>query len=161
MFKIGDDVVYKKDVCEIKDIKKYNDTEYYILIPISDSSLKISVPVENKNGFLRNIISKEEVMNIIASIPSIGIIKSDNKLIENDYKRLINSDTHEDLIKIIKTSYLRNKERTDNNKKTSDKDTNYLRRAEEYLYNEFSVVLGMDYDQTKSYVISEVKKING
>ena len=37
--------------------------------------------------------------------------------------------THEDLIKIIKTTYLRNKERLDNNKKTTDKDNYYFNQA--------------------------------
>ena len=36
------------------------------------------------------------------------------------------------------------------------KDTNYFNQAEKYLYNEFSVVLGMSYDDTKQYVIDKV-----
>ena len=40
-----------------------------------------------------------------------------------------------------------------------DKDNHYFKLAEEYLYGEFSVVLGMSYDDTKSFVISEVSKL--
>ena len=45
MFKIGDKVVYKRKVCVIKDItlNKFTDKECYILIPIDDDSLKITV----------------------------------------------------------------------------------------------------------------------
>lgn len=57
------------------------------------------------------------VEEIIQSIPTIETIKSDSKILEQEYKLLIQSGTHEDLIKIIKTTYLRNKERLDNNKK--------------------------------------------
>ena len=67
--------------------------------------------------------------------------------------------THEDLIKIIKTTYLRNKERIDNNKKTTDKDNHYFNQAELYLYNEFSVVLNLTYDETKEYVLNAVNKL--
>lgn len=68
--------------------------------------------------------------------------------------------THEDLIKIIKTTYFRNKERIDNNKKTTDKDNYYFNQAELYLYNEFSVVLNLTYEETRQYVIDKLNKLN-
>lgn len=155
MFNIGDFVVYKRDVCKIVNIKN----EYYVLVPITDNSLKISVPVTNKFGFIRNLISKNEIMKIIKKIPNIETIETNDKLIENEYKNLMNTGSHEDLIKIIKTTYLRNKERIDNNKKIGDKDNNYFSLAEKYLYNEFAIVLNMSYDDTKKYVIEQVCKI--
>ena len=41
MFKIGDKVVYKRNVCTIKNIElnKFSNKECYILIPIDDESL--------------------------------------------------------------------------------------------------------------------------
>lgn len=68
--------------------------------------------------------------------------------------------TWEDLVKIIKTSYLRNKERIDSNKKITDKDNYYFNQAEQYLYNEFSQVLNLSYENTKNYIICEVSKIS-
>ena len=49
MYKVGDYIVYKRDVCKVKEIKEkyYNNTDYYVLNPISDLSLKINVPVNN------------------------------------------------------------------------------------------------------------------
>ena len=139
----------------VVDIKN----NYYVLVPITDNSLKISVPVDNKLGFIRNLISKNEVMEIIKKIPDIEVIETNDKLIENEYKVLMNRGTHIDLIKIIKTTYLRNKERLDNNKKIGDKDNNYFNLAEKYLYNEFAIALNMNYDDTKKYVIEQVCKI--
>ena len=161
MFNIGDYVVYKRDVCKIKEIKKngFNNKDYYVLIPIDDNTLIIDVPMDNKSGLLRPIIEKNEVENIINSIVNIPIIKVDNKLIENEYKQLLNSGKHEDLIKVIKTTYLRNKERTDMSKKIGDKDDLYFKRAEQLLYNEFSIALNMNYDDTKKYVIDAVSAI--
>ena len=59
MFKIGKYVVYKRNVCVVKDIalNKFTNKECYILIPIDDDSLKITVPVELGNTQIRNIIS--------------------------------------------------------------------------------------------------------
>lgn len=158
MYNIGDYIIYLKDVCKILDIKeKYmNNTDYYILSPINDKSLKLNIPINNKS--IRNLISKEEVNNIINNILNIEILEYDDKTIEFEYKKLLTSGTHEDLIKIIKTSYLRNKKRIDNKKKISDKDKNYFELAEKYLYTEFSIVLDMSFDDTREYVIDKVLK---
>lgn len=159
MYKSGELLVYKKDVCVVSEIKeKYmRNMDYYILTPISDNSLKIQIPTNS--SAIRSLITKEKLTEIIKSIPQIETIKSDSKILENDYKQLMQNGTHEDLIKIIKTTYLRNKKRIDNNKKTTDKDNYYFNQAELYLYNEFSVVLNLTYEETKEYIIKEVNKL--
>jgi len=160
MYKVNDKLIYKKDVCVVEEIKeKYmRDTDYYVLSPITDSSLKIQIPTNSSS--LRSLITKEQVEEIINNIPNIEIIKSESKTLEQDYKLLMQKGTHEDLIKIIKTTYLRNKERIDNNKKTTDKDNYYFNQAELYLYNEFSVVLNLSYDETKQYVIDKLTTLS-
>lgn len=161
MFNINDHVVYKKDVCIIKDIKEnhLDNSSYYVLVPITDESLKIEVPTTNRLGYLRNLISENEIQSIIQNIPNIPTIDENNRLIENEYKELLRSGSFEDLIKIIKTTYLRNKERTNNKKKLSDKDNTYFELAEKYLYTEFSIVLNKSYEETKKYVEDEVRKL--
>ena len=57
MFKIGDYVIYRRDLCTIKDII---DNKYYKLSLIDDNTLSINVPIDNKFGLLRKPISKEE-----------------------------------------------------------------------------------------------------
>lgn len=157
MYKENDYVMYKNDVCKVKQIKhnNINDKDYYVLIPIEDESLIIDVPTENKLGFLRDIISKEDALNLIKNmkyIEPLDIINEKN--IENTYKELICSNNHENLIKIIKTSYLRNKARENSKKKISEKDFNYFEKAEKYLYNELAVALNKSFDETKEYIIN-------
>ena len=152
MKKINDYIVYRKQVCKIADIKD----DKYILISISDDSIKMQVPIDSK--LLRDLITKEEVDKLLIEMPSIDVINNNDKMIEGEYKVLMASGTHQDLIKIIKTTYLRNEQRKMNNKKISDKDNEYFERAEKYLYEELSVVLNMNYDETKNYVIDKVTK---
>lgn len=161
MFKEGDFVVYKKDVVKIVGIKinQLNQQNYYVLVQINDDSLKIDVPVDNHLGHIRALMSKKDLEELIKKIPNISVIETNNKLIENEYRTLLNKGSHEDLIKIIKTTYLRNKERIDNNKKIGDKDNHYFLLAEKYLYTEISLVLKVSYDEAKEYVINEVLKI--
>lgn len=158
MFKINEYIVYNKDICKVEKILKnfYNEEDYYELSSISDQSLNIKIPISSKK--IRNLISKEKLNEIIISIPSIEIIKDNDKMIESTYKTLMQSATHEELISIIKTTYLRNEKRINDNKKVSEIDDSYFRTAEKYLYNEFSIVLNKTYDETKEYVINEVLK---
>lgn len=161
MYKENDYLVYGKDVCQVEKIeeKKFNNEDYYLLRPIKNKSLKISAPVSDRAGKIRALITKEEINNLISKMPSLSIITTDDKFIESEYKKLLSNNTHEDLIRIIKTTYLRNKARLDNNKKIAEKDKTYFELAEEYLYNEFSIVLDKSYDETKEYIISEVSKL--
>ena len=101
-----------------------NGKDYYILVPINDESLIIDIPSDNRMGFIRNIISKEDAEKLIKKIPKIETLKNiDDKYIEKTYKELLYNGDLEDLIKIIKTTYLRNDFRIKSNKKISDKDT--------------------------------------
>ena len=157
MFNINDYVIYNHDVCKINGFTSFRDREYYVLNSLSDSSLKINVPVDNKN--IRGLITKEKIYDLINEIPSIQVVDVDSKNIDGVYKSLLDDGSYESLISIIKTSYLINKDRLDNGKKVRDKDNYYFNLAEQYLYGEFSVVLGMSYDDTKNYVINEVSKL--
>ena len=159
MFELGQFVVYKKDVCKIKDIKEKNDVSYYVLVPIDDDSLTITVTMNN--DFLRKVISKEEAEEIIKNIPNVEIIESNNKLIESEYKKLLQNGNHYDLIKIIKTTYTRNDSRRQAGKKIGDKDKDYFEKSERYLYNELSLALGMSFLECKEYIINKVMELVG
>lgn len=159
MFKINDYLVYRKEVCKVTEIKEYkNDFLYYVITPINDTSLRIEVPTDS--SVIRPLISKRKIQTIIEEIPNIKEIAENDRLLENKYKELLKSGTYNDLITIIKTTYLRNETRDKEKKKRSEKDTTYFNLAEKYLYTEFSVVLGKSYEDTKEYVISKVKEIN-
>ena len=104
-------------------------------------------------NYLRYPISKKEAEKLIEKIPLIKELNTNEKLIENEYKNLMKTNKHEDIIKIIKTTYLRNKERQLNGKKITDKDTDYFQKAEYYLYNELRISLNMTYEECKNFII--------
>lgn len=159
MKNIGEYIIYRRDVCKIIDIKKnhLNQLDYYVLVPIKDITLHIDVPIDNRLGYIKDLMSREEVETLIQKIPDISIIEDDDWHLEGRYKELLDSGEHENLIKIIKTTYLRNKHRLDNKKKISEKDKYYFDLAEHYLYDEISVILNMSFDETKEYVIGRLE----
>ena len=146
MYKVGDYLVYKKDVCKVLDIID----NIYLLVPISDPSLKIKVSVDSDG--IRELVSENELNKLISDIPSIDIINCDDKMIEYEYKQLLGNGCFEDLIKVIKTTYLRNKERLANKKKKNLKDSEYMEKAEKLLYPEVGIVLNLSFEETKNKI---------
>lgn len=116
------------------------------------------MPIDS--NFLKKVITKEEIDRLLLEIPEINTIDLGEKQIEQEYKELMKSGTHEDLVKIIKTSYLRNQIRILNNKRISEIDDEYFRRAEKYLYEEIGIVLNLSFENTKEYIINKLKKAN-
>lgn len=161
MYKVNDIVVYKRDLCKVVEIRKNRLTNLnsYIMVPILDESLKIEVPVDNNLPYIRDVISKEEADNLIKKIPNIKTLQLDSKNLDSEYKYLYNSASLEDLITIIKTTYLRNDERLKTRKKVSEKDSSFFEKAEKSLYNELAISYNMSYENTRDYVINEMEKI--
>ena len=158
MYNVNDYLVYKNDVCKVKEIKKayIKDIDYYFLCPKEDESLIIKVPVSNKE--IRNIISKEEALNLIDKIKNITELDINDKNLENQYKDLMNNHNLEDIIKVIKTTYLRNKKREDEGKKIGEKDNLYFVKAENRLYDELSISLNMTSKEVKNFIIQKFEK---
>lgn len=160
MYNSGDVVVYGRDVYRIKDVKDNYlfDKTYYIMNPIDDDSLVTSVSVDT-TSYLRDVITKEETEDLIAKISFIEIVQASDRDIEYEYKQLLRENTLEALITIIKTTYMRNMMRQNQNKRISEKDEQYFNQAERQLYNELSISLHLTVDDTKRYVIDSVKAL--
>ena len=78
MYKKGDYVIkIPEGICEIEDVGCLDisgvnkDKEYYALAPINQKGSKIYIPVDNVHGRIRNIISKEDAIAFIKSMPDI------------------------------------------------------------------------------------------
>ena len=107
------------------------------------------------------IISFEEANKLIKRIPKIDPIEDINeKNLETKYKEMLNTGIHENLIRIIKTTYLRNERRINNKKKISEKDDTYFKLAEKYLYNELSISLNMTVEEVKKHIFEIVNSDN-
>lgn len=159
MFHIGDYVLYKRELCVVKAKKEnyHMGKDYYVLSSVNDPSLSIEVPTDNANGFLRNVMTEEEAHELIDKIPYIVPIVAEERQLESEYRTLLRSNQYEDLIKIIKTTYLRNEAKKHAGKKEAEKDASYFRKAENYLYSELAVALHMSYEDVKQYVIEQVQ----
>lgn len=161
MFKVGEIVVHKRDVCKVTNItKNYREGEdFYKLSPISDNSLTIFTPVSNERGMIRKIISKAEAKKLIERIPEIEPLEAEGRALANEYKALVENGEHDDLIRIIKTAHIRNAFNSKNNKKPNENDKTFFRLAESILYSELATALGMELAETRGYVVEQIVKL--
>lgn len=156
MYKINDYLIYKREVCIVKDLTKINNQDYYILENKNDPSLKISLPTKEEKAFLRPLSTFREIAKALDNINNIKTLDLNERNLEEQYKSLLQGNTLEDLIIIIKTTYLRNEMRKSNKKHLSDKDTFYKELAENYLFNEVAYSMQISYDNAKELVLNKL-----
>lgn len=163
MYKVNDIVVYRRDVCKIvgKHRSDFTGEMCYDLVPYlkQDGSVKMQVPVSNRAGNLRDLITEDEIRELIISAPDIQTLENKPANMKSQYAALLKGNDIQDLICIIKTSYGRNKARMEQHKKLASIDDEYLQKAEKYLYQEISVALGKTYEEAKAYFEDEVAKL--
>ncbi len=161
MYKINDVVVFRRNVCKVvgREVSDMTGEDCYVLEPYHkvEGSMVMKVPVANKAGNLRNVMTKEEVDSLIREFPLIKALADKPANMKSQYVALLKSNKLEDLLCIMKTSLARNKTRIENKKKAAAIDGEYLSKAEKYLFDEISVALGLSYDESKDYFMNGLK----
>ena len=164
MFEIGDYVICgNKGVCVVENITTLNisgvdkEREYYILKPFYVTGSTVYVPVDSPKESMRYVLKREEAQKLIEMIPDIPMLVITNeKLSEQIYRECIKTNCCEDLVKIIKTIYTRKQKRIQAGRKVTAVDAKYFHMAEESLYGELAVSLGMSRDAVEGYIAETI-----
>ena len=167
MFNIGDTVIYAtQGICKIEEkIQKElkgKMTEYFVLRPIYEKSSTIFLPLENATlmSRLRSILSKDEIINIIKTIPSKETIWIENEnLRKTKYGEIIVRGEPTELIQLIKTLFLHEKKQKERGRKFHLTDEAFLKDAEKILYDEFAYVLNIKKDEVVPFISEQLKKL--
>lgn len=160
MFQVNEVIVYgKHGVCKIIAKGKIDmpmidkNKEYYTLMPCKEKATIVYAPVENNKTIMRYVLTLEEVNNLLKEVPNLQEIPIENERErEICYKETLGSCDCRELIRIIKTLYLRKQARLESGKKTTAVDERYFYLAEDQLYGELSFVLG----KTKDEIIKDI-----
>lgn len=149
-------------VCRIADvtIKDFSGQEetYYILKPIFDDRSTFFVPVKNSSAQkLRPLLSIEEVNALIEGISCQDVIGiEDEKHRKDAYKKIIESGDRGEMMRLIKTLYMRKEEQQKAGKKQHIIDEHFMKEAESILYDEFAYVLQIEKDDIVPYIKKEM-----
>lgn len=165
MFQIGEFVIYGlQGVCKVVDIGHPGisgvpkDRLYYTLTPTRCPGDKIFTPVDNTKTVMRPVISREEAMNLIDGMNAMEMFEiPDERKREFYYKNAIKKCDCGELVKIIKTTYLRKKSRNAAGKKAIADDEKYFKIAEDTLYAELAIALDMDPENVKKFILDHMQ----
>lgn len=151
-------------VCRVEDIciRDYGagKKEYYVLQPVFDLRSTLSIPVDAPAfaTHARELLTKDEVIEIIDSVPSAEAewIKDDKERIET-FRSLLEGGVRKDIAVLIRTLYLHKKELAAKGKKLRSSDEAIMQRAEKLLYGEFAWVLGIEPKDVVDFIKNRVE----
>lgn len=166
MFKKGDYVVCGNNgICKVTDVTTLNMSSapknrlYYILKPVYAEASTVYIPVDNHKAALRAALSAKDAHALIEKMPSLDLVWVENeKQRELTYKECLKRNTCEEYVRIIKTLYLRKQERLAKGQKIIGLDERYLKLAEDFLYGELAVALGIEKKRVEEYITEEIEK---
>ena len=166
MFEKGEYIIYGgSGVCQVEDIVTMDmkgvprDRLFYVLKPSDQKGGKIFTPVDSEKAYMRSILTKEEASRLIEQIPDIEELWIRNeKLREAQYKACMKSCDCKVWVRIIKTLYVRKKQRNAQGKKITSTDKKYLHMAENYLYSELEIPLGIAKENMENYITEQIEQ---
>jgi len=164
MFSVGDYIVYGSNgVCQVTDIGPMklpgmnSDRLYYTMTPCYIKGSSISTPVDNEKVVMRYVMTKEEADSLVSRLRDIARLSiPEEKRREQEYKTALLSCNPEAIVSVIKEIYERMQTRLAEGKKVTSADAKYFHIAEESLYGELAISLGMEKDDVKPYIMEKM-----
>lgn len=166
MFNKNDYIVYgSMSVCKVLDIIEEDNIyigrkSYYVIQPVySDKNTIIKIPTDNKKIFMRHLLSEEEVMSIIESIPNIEVLRIENDRQRSEhFKSVIKNSVCEELAQLVKSIAINEEEKLSIGKKLSKTDEDFKKTAEKLIDEEFATVLKIPVQDVSSFILNHISQ---
>ena len=169
MYEVGDLIVYgSMGVCRVEAIgappgSAFDpDKSYYTLAPLYKGG-HIYAPTDT-SIFMRPVISRDRALSLIKRIPDIDESVYENEtrqvsLLREHYQSLLRSHDCVDLVHLIKSVYVKRQSLAKNGKSLGQVEAQFMRQAEDALYEELAVALDIPRGDVKAYVEEAVERI--
>ena len=164
MYQIGDLIVYgSTGVCRVEAVETprhrpgEEERQYYLLRPLYQDGT-IRIPIDTK-VFMRPVISREEAEKLIDAIPGMNAEVYHERnftQLAAHYQEALGSHECSDLIELVMSIYAKKQDAESKKRKFGQVDARFMKRAESLLYGEFSVALGIPFDDVQGYIASRV-----
>lgn len=164
MYEIGDTVVYgTQGVCRIEGVQtrkvQGEYVDYLVLRPVYEKDSTIFVPKNNEKlvGKMRNILSAEEIYEIIAELPDKDPVWiDDDNARKMHYQQIIDEGDRAKIMLIIKTIYDHKLKQEEKGRHLHQADEYILSQAEKLLHNEFALVLDIKPEDVVPFVTKQM-----
>lgn len=151
-------------VCRVETVetrvlpKGAGEAQFYVLKPIYQTC-SVSTPVDNDKILMRPVISREEAERLIDTIPNVHAEAYHNKVLRQlseHYEAIIKLYDCAGLIELLLSTYDKRRQCVRQKKKFGAMDERYMKRAEDMLFGEFAVALGIDKNEVPDYIIRRI-----
>lgn len=168
MYNIGEIIVYgATGVCQVEAIGKLTlagfpaDVDYYTLQPLSDNHREVIYVPLSTNVFMRKAVTRRQAEGYIALVPEIQPIEPQGrnpKAISDFYSRLFGSYDIKNLLAVIVSLVIKKREAAQKGKRLNQTQMTYLKRAQELVYNEFSIALNCPRSEVEERIESLIDR---
>jgi CarD family transcriptional regulator len=132
---------------------------YYVLHPLEDSRLKISVPVDSQKVTMLDLIHGDEAEEILEGFRLPGMSWIEIATQRNQiYSSIVKTGNRKEIAMIVNT--LKRKKREDENKgkKLHKQDDKLLTLAQNVLFTELALSLGKTFEKLDEMVSGMIKE---
>ena len=160
MYQVGDWIFYgNTGACKVTDVSERKlpgmekEMLYYTLQPLDDSC-SISTPANGKI-FTRPLITREAAEALIDAIPDIDAEAYHNPVLRQlseHYEKSLNTHDCLSLIKMTMSIHAKKEAAVSQKKKLGAVDEKFMKRAEDLLFGELSVALGIRKAEVADYI---------
>ena len=169
MFSIGDKIIYGSDgvftVSEYASspIDKHDTRQFYVLRPVyGPVGNVIMTPVDNERAKMRPVMSREEAISFVDSLPSIEVLTVEREKNRREiYRKTLELASVESLVSIIKTVQVRRIELAKVKKRPSESDNDYEKKAKHCLYGELSIALEIPVSDVERFIECRLESMAG
>ncbi|MFZ0444943.1 MAG: CarD family transcriptional regulator [Bacillus sp. (in: firmicutes)] len=164
MFNIGDTIIYSvHGLCQIDDIceKTYSDVtrNYYVLHPLSQTNLTISVPVDSDKVIMLETMNREQAEEILKSFNEPGILwVEDVKKRKLQYNNIVKTGDRREIAKIANSLMRKNLEYSLDKKRMYDQDRRLLSTIQDLLFKELANSLDRSFEDISAQVDELIQK---
>jgi CarD family transcriptional regulator len=161
VFEKGEYVVYGNlGVCKVQDLvtRRFEGLEaehlYYVLEPVYQGGV-LYVPADNPKIYIRRVISADEANRLIDTLPETrgeAFHSHSAQELSAHYAQAMQTHKCEDLMELTKSIYHKKETMARQGKKFGRVDEHYMRQAEDTLFGELAVALGIPRDGVQGYI---------
>ncbi len=164
MFNAGEYVVYGSgEICCIDEITErcfdgVHKVKYYKISPKEYRNSAYYVPVENAEKEIRRLLTKEEIFEIIDSIPQAEAVwYADKNERKSYFESVLHGDDFTRLVGMIKAIYEERLKRTSDGKKLIASDERAFTTAEHIIHGEIAFVIGIPESEVGEFIRERIE----
>ncbi|MEF9935372.1 MAG: CarD family transcriptional regulator [Clostridium sp.] len=158
MFNKGDLIIYSSHgICcidSICDIDVLGESKkYYILHPIENAKLKISIPVDSKKVLMKELVTESEAKDIFESFSGDGIEWIEASSYRNKvYSDILKNGGRDQISGLLNTLLRREQVAISDGKVFNERDSKLIKSIKSVLFKEMALALDISYEQVEQKV---------